>query len=113
ADDFFYAGFARRPEQFFRACHIDRTKIVQGQRLEIVGAVHQRIHARERAWGDFRAELKRDRPRTGLWLARQFQNVPAGRGEIVFDAAADVAAASGDGAGFVHLLTTKYTKHTK
>ena len=50
----------------------------------------QRVHAGQRRRGNFRAQLKCHRPRAGLRLAGQFQNFPAARGEIIFDATADV-----------------------
>ena len=96
ADDFINLRRPRRREQLARAFDIHRADFVPTQRLEVIRAMDQRAHARERRRGNFAAELKFDSARAGFRAARQFQNFPAARGEIFFDATADVTVAAGN-----------------
>ena len=97
---------ARGLQNFPRAFHVHRANFIPAHRLEIIGAMHQRAGIFKRRRRNFIAELKFHGARSGLWLARQFQNFPAARGKIIFDAAADVAAAAGDRADFFSLINS-------
>ena len=96
AGDFFDARRARRLENFSRPFHIHRANFLPAQRLEVIRAMNERGHSGQHWRGNFRAQLKRHRPRAGLRPAGQFQNFPAARREEIFEAAADVTAGAGD-----------------
>ena len=54
-------------------------------------------HAGQRGGGNVPAQLKRHPVGAGLRLAGQFPHRPAARGKMLFETAANVAVAAGDG----------------